>query len=110
MHVLWQVRGVDARQWPRPLVPDTTEKMLDDVRVVARTAPHERLVRDWALVLMAVGIECAVERHGDGWDLVVDPLDAERAAKRSRRTKPRPRFERLRPCRARTTAGHGPAS
>ena len=54
--------------------------MLDDVRVVARTAPHERLVRDWALVLMAVGIECAVERHGDGWDLVVDPLDAERAA------------------------------
>jgi len=56
VHVLWQVRGVDARQWPRPLVPDTTEKMLDDVRVVARTAPHERLVRDWALVLMAVVI------------------------------------------------------
>ena len=54
--------------------------MLDDARVVARTAPHERIVRDWALVLVAVGVECAVERRGGEWDLVVDPIDADRAA------------------------------
>jgi membrane associated rhomboid family serine protease len=54
--------------------------MLDDARVVARTAPHERLARDWALVLVAVGVECAVERRGGEWDLIVDPVDADRAA------------------------------
>ena len=60
--------------------PRYDQAMLDDARVVARTAPHERLARDWALVLVAVGVECVVERRGGEWDLVVDPVDADRAA------------------------------
>jgi membrane associated rhomboid family serine protease len=54
--------------------------MAGAARVVARSAPHERLARDWALVLTAVGVGCEVERRGREWDLVVAADDAERAA------------------------------
>ena len=54
--------------------------MSQAARIVARTAPHERLARDWALVLMAVGVVCEVEPRGREWDLVVEAGDADRAA------------------------------
>jgi rhomboid protease GluP len=52
----------------------------DAAKTVARSAPHERLARDWALVLTAVGIASEVERRGWEWDVVVDPGDVDRAA------------------------------
>jgi membrane associated rhomboid family serine protease len=54
--------------------------MSEATRIVARTATHERLARDWALVLTAVGVLCEVERRGREWDLVVEAGDADRAA------------------------------
>ena len=50
-----------------------------DTHTVVRSASRERIARDWELVLVAVGIPCAVERRGPGWDLVVDRADAARA-------------------------------
>ncbi|MGH7804025.1 MAG: rhomboid family intramembrane serine protease, partial [Candidatus Binatia bacterium] len=50
-----------------------------DTHTIIRSTSQERLVRDWELVLIAVGIPCAVERRGREWDLVVDPADAARA-------------------------------
>jgi hypothetical protein len=38
--------------------------MLDDARVLARTAPARAARARWALVLVAVGVGCAVERRG----------------------------------------------
>ena len=46
---------------------------------VVRSTSRERLARDWELVLVAVGIPCAVERRGAEWDLVVDSANAARA-------------------------------
>jgi hypothetical protein len=50
------------------------------IGAVVRSATHERIARDWALVLMAVDIPCDVQRRGHEWDLVVDGADADRAA------------------------------
>jgi membrane associated rhomboid family serine protease len=47
---------------------------------IVRSATHERIARDWALVLMAVDIPCDVQRRGREWDLIVDAADADRAA------------------------------
>jgi len=51
----------------------------DAVKIVARTAPHERIARDWELVLVAIGVACEVARRGWEWDVVVDANDAPRA-------------------------------
>lgn len=53
--------------------------MPDATKIVA-AAPHERLARDWGLVLAAAGIACEVERRGREWDVVVSADDADRAA------------------------------
>jgi rhomboid protease GluP len=49
------------------------------MKIVA-ASPHERLARDWGLVLAAAGIACEVARRGREWDVVVDADDADRAA------------------------------
>jgi membrane associated rhomboid family serine protease len=46
---------------------------------VVRSATHERIARDWALVLMAVDVPCDVQRRGREWDLLVDAADLDRA-------------------------------
>jgi rhomboid protease GluP len=53
--------------------------MSDGATVVARSASHERLARDWALVLLAAGIACRIEPRGPEWDVVVSAGDAARA-------------------------------
>jgi len=42
--------------------------------------PERDLVREWALVLESQGIEAHIARQPDGWELVVHPRDADRAA------------------------------
>ena len=44
------------------------------------TAPGRRLVEQWALVLNSQGLDCAIQRGGQGWVLVVRLDEAERAA------------------------------
>src|SRR6185436_17793308 len=67
-------------RWHGPAIPATSRRVSDTAKTVARSAPHERLARDWALVLTAVGIASEVERRGWEWDVVVDPGDVDRAA------------------------------
>jgi membrane associated rhomboid family serine protease len=50
-----------------------------DAATTVATTPHAGRARDWGLVLAAAGIACDVTRHGHGWDVTVEPEDAERA-------------------------------
>jgi membrane associated rhomboid family serine protease len=46
-----------------------------------RLAEQRGVVEQWALVLNSQGLHCGVQRGADGWNLVVDPRDAERGAR-----------------------------
>lgn len=54
--------------------------MDDATATVVRSATHERIARDWALVLAAADIPCDVDRQGREWHVMVGPADADRAA------------------------------
>jgi rhomboid protease GluP len=46
-----------------------------------RSAPDRAAVEQWALVLVAEGMDSRLERAPDGWRLVVDSRDADRGAR-----------------------------
>jgi membrane associated rhomboid family serine protease len=50
-----------------------------DGEVVARVTTEHAVVRDWALVLSAVGVPCRIERGRDGWGVLVAPGELARA-------------------------------
>jgi rhomboid protease GluP len=55
--------------------------MDDAAATVVRRATHERIARDWALVLAAADIPCDVDRRGQEWRVLVATGDADRAAR-----------------------------